>query len=127
MGPVHKIRHLAIRIPSALVFGEFPSLRTFEGPIIGLSKLSERAGVRLQARRYVAHYLAQKKIQRALRHNTPPATDHDYTSGDQVRVRREKEVEINWRVDGNLYCDQIRFRHENSNGTEERRCVVRTL
>ena len=68
-------------------------MRTFEGLVIPRPTLAERAEVSLEARRYMARHFAQKKIQRALRHNTPPATDRDYTPGDQVLVWREKKVE----------------------------------
>jgi len=62
-------------VPSALVFGEFPSLRTFEGPVIPRPSLAERALAAQEARRYMARHLAEVRIKRALHHQTPSATD----------------------------------------------------
>ena len=41
-------------VPSALVFGEFPSLRSFERPVIPRHSLSERSLANQDARRLVA-------------------------------------------------------------------------
>lgn len=46
-------------VPSALVFGEFPSLRSFEGPIIPRPSLSEKALIAQEARRLMSKHLAQ--------------------------------------------------------------------
>ena len=80
-------------VPSALVFGEFPSLRTFQGPVIPHSTLAERAEVALKARRYISRHFADNKIQRDLQHNTLPAADRDYSPGDKVLIWWEKQVE----------------------------------
>ena len=57
-------------VPSSLFFGEFPSLRTFIGPIIPRPTLAERAHTAQAARRLMAKHLAQTRIHRALKHNT---------------------------------------------------------
>ena len=41
----------------------------------------------------MAKHMAQVRIVRALKHNTPSATDHVYQPGDKVLVWREKLVE----------------------------------
>ena len=80
-------------VPSALVFGEFPSLRSVSEPIIPRPTLAERAEAALRARRYMSQHLARAKVKRALHHKPPPATDHTYEPGDEVLVWREKQVE----------------------------------
>ena len=42
-------------VPSSLVLCEFPSLRTFSGPIIPLPPFSERAYTAQEARRLMAN------------------------------------------------------------------------
>ena len=71
----------------------FPSLRTFIGPIIPRPTLAERAHTAQAARRLMAKHLAQTRIHRALKHNTPSANVHVYQPGDEVLVWREKLVE----------------------------------
>ncbi len=73
-------------IPSALVFGEFTSLRTCEGYVIPQPSLTERAEAALNGRRYMAQHLAQTRIQRPLRHNPPSATDRDHRPGENELV-----------------------------------------
>ena len=80
-------------VPSSLVFGEFPSLRTFVGPIIPRPSLAERAETAQEARRLMAKHLALTRVNRALKHNTPAATNRVYQPGDEVLVWREKLVE----------------------------------
>ena len=77
-------------VPSSLVFGEYPSLRSFVGPVLPRPSLAVRAEVAQEARQLMAKYMAQVRIVRALKHNTPSATDHVYQPGDKVLVWREK-------------------------------------
>ena len=80
-------------VPSALVFSEFPWLRSFVGPIIPRASLAARALVAQAARRYMAHHLAQVRVKPALHFQTPQETDQTYQTGDKVHVWREKLVE----------------------------------
>ena len=80
-------------VPSSLVFGEFPILRSLYGPIFTRPTLAECARTALDARRLMSRHLAQAKVTRAQRHNTPPATNATYQTGDLVLVWREKVVE----------------------------------
>ena len=79
-------------VPSALVFGEFPSLRTFEGPRENRPTLVERARIATQARKIMAQEIAKSKLQRALKHNAPDAADRVFEPGQLVLVWREKIV-----------------------------------
>ena len=80
-------------VPSSLVFGEFPSLRSFVGPAVPRPTLAERAEAAQEARQLMAKHLAQVRINRALKHNTPVATDRVFQPGDKVLLWREKVVE----------------------------------
>ena len=80
-------------VPSALVFGEFPSLRSLSGPIVPRLNLAERAQAAEDSKRIMIKSLAQAKISRALRQNTPPASKFTYQTGNEVLVWREKVVE----------------------------------
>ena len=73
-------------VPSALVFGEFPSLLAYQGPVIPRPTLAERAKAALSARRYMSQNLAKTRALRALKYNAPPATDRSYQSGDKVLI-----------------------------------------
>ena len=48
--------------PSALVFEEFPSLRSFTNIIVPRPTLAERAQATLKAQRYISQHLAQTKV-----------------------------------------------------------------
>ena len=65
-------------VPSALIFGDFPSLTAFEVPIVPRPTLAKRAEAAQEARRCMAKHLSQVRFNRALHHNTPPATDRTY-------------------------------------------------
>ena len=80
-------------VPSALVFGEFPRLRSLQGPVVPRPSLAERAEAAQQARRYTSQHLAKVKVKRAIHHNTPPASERIYQPGDEVLIWREKQVE----------------------------------
>ncbi len=62
-------------VPSALVFGEFPSLKAFAGPVIPRPSLAERAEISREARRHMSKSLAQSRIRRTIQYQTPPATE----------------------------------------------------
>ena len=79
-------------VPLALVFGEFPTLRTILGPRVPRPTLTERAQVAQRARKLMAQELAAAKIRRSMKHKTPSATNHTYEPGDAVLVWREKIV-----------------------------------
>ncbi len=80
-------------VSSSLVFGEFPSLRKFTGPVIPRPSLAERAMVAQETRRLTSKHLSQARVRRALVHQTPQATNVTYQPGNKVLVRREKLVE----------------------------------
>ncbi len=80
-------------VPSALVFGEFPSIRAFEGTVIARPSLAERPEVARETRRYTAKSLAQSRVRRALHHQMPPAMDRTHNPGDKVLLWRHKVVE----------------------------------
>ena len=79
-------------VPSSFVVGDFPSLRSFTGPAIPWPALAERPEIALEARRYFEQHLAQSKVNRALRHKAPSATDLVYQPGDKVLVWRAEQV-----------------------------------
>ena len=79
-------------VPSAFVFGKFPCLRSFSGPVITRPSLAERALAAQDARRYIGKHLAHVRIKRALRLQTLQASDLTYKPGDKVLVWREKLV-----------------------------------
>ena len=60
-------------VPSAHVFGEFPSLRAFRGPIVPRPSLAERAEIVLEERRFMLKQMAAVQIKRATHHQTPTA------------------------------------------------------
>ena len=55
-------------VPPALVFGEFPSLRSFLGSEVLRATLAEWAQAVLTARKIVAEAQAQSRLKRALKH-----------------------------------------------------------
>lgn len=79
-------------VPAALVFGEFPILRTFLGPIIPRESLGERAEVEQKARRIMSKHLAQLCIKRALKQNIPAVEKEAYHLSNKVFIWREKIV-----------------------------------
>lgn len=83
---------------SVLVLGEFSSLRTISGPVLPRTSLAERAETAQHARHYMAEHLARAKVNRALKHYPPKATDKFYQPEDSVLVWRKKLVDsgIGW-------------------------------
>ena len=76
-------------VPSALLFGEFPRL-VMPSAYGTRPTTDERSSVALLARREMKLIMDKQRIARAMRHNTPKATDNVYESGDQILVWREK-------------------------------------
>ena len=81
-------------VPSALVFGEFPSLRSISGPVLPRPSLEERVEAAQQARRHMANHLARTKVRRVLHRDPTPATEQMYQPRDEVLVWCEKQVEM---------------------------------
>ena len=79
---MNEIFALEGNVPSALVFGEFPSLRSVSGHVIPRPTLAELAEAAVRSRRYVSQHLARAKVRRALHHKPPPATDQTNEPGD---------------------------------------------
>lgn len=79
-------------VPSALVFGEYPSTQTFEEPKDEKPTLVDRAKLARLIRGEMEKKMATLRVQRALRHKVPPAADVVHEIGDQVLVYREKQV-----------------------------------
>ena len=73
-------------VPSALVFGEFPSLCSYLGANIPRATLAERAVIAQKARRLMSRHLAGANVNTALKRKTPNATDQVYQPGDLVHV-----------------------------------------
>lgn len=80
-------------VPSALVFGECPSLRTFERTFISRASLAERAIAAQEACRLLSKHFAQVQIKCAMIHQTPQATDITYQPRDKFLIWRQIIVE----------------------------------
>lgn len=76
-------------VPSALLFGEYPLIRTFDKPRMPNPKLVQRALIAQQARKLMAQNMAKARVTRAIKHNTLPADYAIYQPGDRVLVWRE--------------------------------------
>ena len=73
-------------VPSALAFGEFPSIRTFYGPPDIRPTLTERAEIAHNARKMMASELARTKVRRALNHDVPKSDGVVHQPGNLVYV-----------------------------------------
>ncbi len=80
-------------VSSALVFGEFPSLRSLSDPILPRPFLAEHAQAAQESRRHMSQHLARTKIHHAHHHKILQATNKDYQPGKEVLVWIEKIVE----------------------------------
>lgn len=80
-------------VPSALVFGEFPSAFTTSETPHPRATLESRAAVANLARREMEKQMAAVRLKRGLRHATPPAADAIFEVGQRVLVWRERKVE----------------------------------
>ena len=73
-------------VPYALVFVEFPSLRSVLGPKVPRAILAERAQAALIARKIMAEAQAQFRFKRALENQSPKIKNHMYSPSDKVLV-----------------------------------------
>ncbi len=79
-------------MPSALVFGEHPSTRTFDDPLQECPTLASRAKLGVLARQEMSQIMAKIRLSRGLRLAIHPSADAAYFPGDRVLVWREKHV-----------------------------------
>lgn len=79
-------------VPSALVFGEFPHLAPDYSPRSERSTLQQRSNMAHIARTEMSKIMDRLRLQRALRHAVPAASDHVYEPGDEVLLWKEKVV-----------------------------------
>ena len=63
-------------VPSAILFGQFPTVRTILGPRVPRPRLTERARISQRARKLITQELAAAKIKRSIKHKAPSGTDH---------------------------------------------------
>ena len=80
-------------VPSALVFGEFPSPYTVSATRHLRALLESRAEVANMARREMEKGLATARVKRGLRHAVPQAENNTLEVGHEVLVWREGMVE----------------------------------
>ena len=64
-------------VPSFSFFGDFPSISSFDGPLIPHPSLAERLTAAQEARRLMLKHLAAVKVKRSLHYQTPSALDRD--------------------------------------------------
>ena len=77
-------------VPSALVFGEYPSTKTLSEAADPCASLESRARVATTARKHMEQEMAKLKVQRALRNWIPRATNYVLEVGRLVLPWREK-------------------------------------
>lgn len=75
-----------------LFFGIYLSTQVFEEPRLTNPTLHKQAQLANFIRSEMEQQMAALRVQRALRHNVPPAADNSYGVGDRVLVFREKQV-----------------------------------
>ena len=80
-------------VPSALVFGEFPSPIVTSETRHTRSTIESRAGIASMARKEMEKEIASVRVRRALRHATLPAADATFEVCQDVLVWRERRVE----------------------------------
>ena len=80
-------------VPSSLLFGEMPTVRMINEPLIQKSTLSERAQAAMEARKEMAMHMEKMRIKREMTYNVLAAADRIFNPGDKVLVWREKKVE----------------------------------
>ena len=80
-------------VTSALVFGEFPKIRTQGSKPTPRATIVSRKAVAETARKEMEKHIAKMKINRARNHMFPKAASRSYQPGDKVLVRREKVVD----------------------------------
>lgn len=69
---------------SSLVFSEFLSLRSFEGPFTSRPILAECSSTAQGAHRITAKHLAQPSVIHALRNQTPQVIERAFQPGDEI-------------------------------------------
>lgn len=79
-------------VPSALVFGVYPSTQVFEDPKDPKPTLQERAKLAATIRAEMDQHMAKLRVMRALRHQVPPSSNSVFEVGESVLVFREKQV-----------------------------------
>ena len=80
-------------VPSALVFGEYPSVHTKSEVPSPRAALISRAEVANAARKEMEQIMARMRVQRALKHATPISADRAFEVGSEVLVWRENTVD----------------------------------
>lgn len=80
-------------VPSMLLFGEFPQMKTPSESNVPRATTEERSELAVAARREMEQHMAQLKVTGALTLGTPAAANQSYEPGDQVLVWRERQVE----------------------------------
>ncbi len=79
-------------VPSALVFGKYPSTRKSDDPLQEWPTLASCAKLALIARQEMAQIMAKMRVSRGLRHAVPPSADISFSPGYHVLVWRENQV-----------------------------------
>lgn len=80
-------------VPSALVFGGFPQIRTVSKQSVKRANLASRAKIATAARIERQKHMSKLRGDRALKHQTPAAATMSYKVGDQVLVWRVEIVD----------------------------------
>lgn len=73
-------------LPSALVFGEFPQIRTAGDTVHPVHNSAARASGTTPVRFEIYKYMAQPRPECLLRHDVPPGSNVSYQPGDQVHL-----------------------------------------
>ena len=79
-------------MPSALVFGEYPSVSVPPEPIPPRAITASRVKLMDTARREMTTHMAQVRINSALKHAIPAAANQVYEDNQKVLVWREKKI-----------------------------------
>ena len=79
-------------VPSAPVFGEYPSIRSFLGTKIPRPTLAGRASAAQDARKIMSKHMTRAKVRRALKHRTPRSADYTFCPGDKVLVWMQNHI-----------------------------------
>ena len=79
-------------VPSALVIGTYPSIRSFIGPKLPKQTLTKRAEIAETARKQMAKEMAKVELRRARKHKTQASADRNYAPGDKILFWRKKIV-----------------------------------
>ena len=77
-------------VPTALLFGEFHSLRSFLEPKVPRATLAERAQAALTARTVKVEAQEKSRLKRAIKHQSPKMQNYTYLTGDKVLIWRKE-------------------------------------